>query len=57
MATRKGNGTHEQPVRPARCERIALVLQEWIAIPPQGAGIVVYNVHREYDRWREEGLD
>jgi NTE family protein len=28
--------------------------KEWMVIPPAGAGIVVYDVHREYDRWRDE---
>jgi NTE family protein len=28
--------------------------KEWLVIPPSGAGIVVWDVHREYDRWRDE---
>jgi NTE family protein len=31
--------------------------KEWMVIPPPGAGIVVYDVHREYDRWRDEARD
>ncbi len=31
--------------------------KEWLVIPPVGAGIVVYDVHREYDRWRDEARD
>ncbi|MDX2219357.1 MAG: DUF3734 domain-containing protein [Burkholderiales bacterium] len=28
-----------------------LLRKDWLVIPPSGGGIVVYDVHREYDRW------
>jgi NTE family protein len=37
--------------------RRTLNRKEWIVIPPSGAGIVVWDVHREYDRWRDEARD
>jgi NTE family protein len=35
--------------------RRTLNRKEWLVIPPSGSGIVVWDVHREYDRWRDEG--